>query len=320
MKQFISRLFYFSILVLGILFLLQAIISYKIKGTTTTGYDNLEQTANVNADLIFLGSSRCLQHFDPVFFDSCFKLKSLNLGISGHSEISMATVRLKDYLSRNNPPKFAILNFDPFVKAGGNDCDSNVVFKNYFARYAFLPNKKDILIVNYFKFNLAEKYIPLYAIFKYRMLGKYIGIKNENLIKDGYEKHEEHWDTIANPVSNKMKVSFFKLSDTPSITKALYELNVLCLQNDIKLICIQTPVYKILQDDTLFAATASICKSLNIPFIDANNNDIKNDIHNFPNSNHLNIDGIMQLNAFLKKDTLLSSFLKNSPFNKVQLK
>jgi serine/threonine protein kinase len=86
-------------------------------------------------------------------------------------------------------------------------------------------------------------------------------------------------------------------------------LNEICLANNSKLICIQTPVYKIIMEKYLFNETGNICRSLNIPFIDANYDSIRNNINFFYNSNHLNLKGVNKLNSIIKKDSLLNSIL-----------
>lgn len=292
-------------------FLLQIIISFRINGKTVRGHDNLEQTSKINADVVFIGSSRCLAHFDPIFFDTTYKLKSVNIGVDGHSEISMAIIRLKDYLSRNKAPAFVIFSFDPFISAGSFSSNTNFVHKNDFARYAFLPHKNDLPVVDYFKFDFYEKYIPLYALFKYKLLHDAISLNNtDNWSKYGYEMNNSKWDTTMNPVKVIMKNYFFKKNDVPVITERLDSLKHLCFANDMKLLCIQTPVYKIIYDDSLFLETKKMCSSLNIPFIDANKNYIRTDIKYFYNSNHINKLGVAEMNAALKSDTLLALFLK----------
>ncbi|MDN3675796.1 hypothetical protein QWY90_00270 [Flavobacterium paronense] len=131
------------LLIIGIISVVQIAISYRIDGKTVTGYDTLESTANTNADLVCLGSSRCWAHFDPRFFESNYHIKTINIGMNGHSDLTATLLRLQNYLSRNKAPKFAILNIDPFVSAGSLTNNTNFVTKNQYARYAFFPNEKD---------------------------------------------------------------------------------------------------------------------------------------------------------------------------------
>ena len=276
-----------------------------------TGHDNLELTANFNSDLVLLGSSRCWAHFDPHFFEKTFKQKSVNIGVDGHSELSMVYLRLKDYLSRNEPPKYAILNLDPFMSAGNEINNNNFVHKNDFARYSFFPDKKNLLFVDYFKFSLVEKYIPLYSFFKYKILDDCLFIKESNdFIKYGYEIHNYGWDTIANPVTDKMKETFFTKEQIPTIINSLERVRELCTEYNIKLLCIQTPVYKVIHDEVVFSYANEICKTLNITFIDSNLEYIRNDIKYFYNSYHLNKKGVDEMNLFLSNNIELKSFFE----------
>lgn len=308
---------FFGGFVLFAALLIQLIISLRISGKMIRGHDNLEQTSNKNADLVFLGSSRCWAHFDPHFFDSAFNMKSINLGVDGHSEVSMVITRLKDYLTRNKPPRFAIFNFDPFLSSGSETHNTNFVFKNDFARYSFFPKKKNLPVLNYFQFDLYEKYIPLYSVFKYKLLNDCLFSENtSNYIKNGYEVHDENWDTIKKPVTDIMKTFFLPKDQVPALTNSLDELNKLCANNNIKLLCIQTPVYKVIYDEEAFKNTRSICRTLGIPFIDANKENMRNNINFFYNSNHLNKKGVGEMNRFLSSDSLLVSFFHNRTYDR----
>jgi hypothetical protein len=310
MRLFLTRFFKATFIFVIVITIIQIGISIFIKGKTINGHDNLDMTANVNRDLIFLGSSRCRAHFDPSFFDSAFNLKSVNIGVDGHSEITMAIIRLKTYLSVNNPPKFAVLTIDPFVGPGNENNNTNFVHKNDFARYAFFPSKNEQLIVNYFQFNIYEQKIPLYAIFKYKILSNCFWHTGNIYLKYGYDLHEESWDTLTNPVTDKAQKLFFKSDETDSITQALKNLDELCRKNKIKLLCIQTPVYKTCYNDTIFKKIRYICNQANVPFIDVNKESISNDITCFYNSNHLNKTGVEKMNAEILKDSVFQKNLK----------
>ena len=313
MRKFLKNIACFGMLLLFAVTTVQLGISFKIKYKNLRANDNLEQTSNVNADLVLIGSSRAWAHFDPAFFDSIFQVKAVNIGVSGHSEIPLAVIRLKNYLESNKPPKFAIFNFDPFASADFGNTKDNFVLKNDYARYAFLPEAKDVPLLDYFKFTTAEKYVPLYAIFKYKLLEDCIFPKKENYYtRYGYEKNDENWDTIAKPVTAVMKKHFFKETEVPEITKALSELKTLCDEKNIHLLCIQTPVYKVVYNKEVFSGTKNIAAKLQIPFVDANVAYIRNDIRFFYNSNHLNTKGVNALNGLLEKDSLVRKFFKTN--------
>ena len=312
MKKFIKNIIIYSCFLFFIMLALQILIVLRAKGNITSDNNNLEQTSHINADLVLLGSSRCTMHFDPHFFNEAFNLKSVNIGIAGHSDINMAIVRLKCYLLKNKSPKFAILNFDPFSYAGDVNYHNNIAHKDEFARYAFFPSNDDILIVDYFKFNLLEKYFPLYSVFKYRQFRDCVILKKTNDFKKyGYQMNDKSWDTIANPITTTRKADYFRKYQIASITNSLKELKKLCAENNIKLLCIQTPVYKAIYDKDAFSLTKKMCENAKISFIDVNTLSIINNIDNFFNVFHLNKNGISKMNQFLEKDKTLVSFLKS---------
>ena len=310
MKQFLKNTALFSLLIVVIISLVQIAISYRIEGKTVTGYDTLEVTSKVDADLVFLGSSRCWAHFDPRFFDENYHLKSVNIGMNGHSDIAATYLRLQDYLQRNMAPKFAILNIDPFLSAGSIEHNTKFVTKNDYARFAFFPNKTELPFVNYFNYDCYERYVPLYALFKYQLFFDCITLKNSNAFPEGFELNDEKWDTIKYPITDSSKRYFFKSKEIPAITNSLQQLNELCLKNNIKLICIQTPVYKVVYKQSIFETPKHICESLKIPFIDANVDYIRNNTSYFYNVMHLNKNGVIEINKLFKNDKELTAILK----------
>lgn len=309
MQLFLKRLLIFLLLLALLAIVSEGLIFLRIKNKSLYGHDNLHLTKNNNASLLLLGGSRCLVQFNPAFFDTTFKVKSINLGVEGHAEIVAATLRLKNYLTQNKAPKFAIFSFDPFVNGNTIEQNKNMVTKNKFARYAFLPKPNNIPLLDYFKFNTAERYIPLYAMFKYNVIPDCLKpISDWNAY--GFGMRTEQWDTVKIPVTNILVSTYFKESEIESIKSRLTELNNLCKENGIKLLCLQTPVYKSINVKKAFEITKQICQNLAIPFADLNMLDIAADKANFYDSNHLNILGVSALNKYLAKDTTLKYFFK----------
>lgn len=313
MKQFLKNSILFCSLLLGIVFLIQLAISFRIKGKTVTGYDTLEQTSNVNADLVFMGSSRCWAHFDPKFFEDNYQLKSVNIGMNGHSDLTASILRLENYLTKNKTPKFAILNIDPFVNAGSLEHNTNFVNKNDYARFAFFPNEEDEPFMDYFGFDTAERYVPLYALFKYNMFLDCITLKYSNAFPKGFELNDEKWDTIKYPISDFNKKYFLKQKDISSLSKTLKQLDGLCKKNNIQLVCIQTPVYKSIYESKAFEIPKTICHALKIPFIDVSDSFIKDKTDYFYNAIHLNKDGVYEMNKLLKNEKELDTIFKINP-------
>ena len=313
MKQFFRNSFLFALLLISLLLLIQIAVSLRIKGKSVTGYDTLELTSNVNADLVFMGSSRCWAHFDPQFFEDHFQLKSVNIGMNGHSDLMASTLRLQNYLAKNKAPKFVLLNIDPFISAGSLEHNTKMVNKNDYARFAFFPKEEDQAFMDYFQFDTAERYVPLYALFKYQMFIDCVTLNKSNAFPRGFELNDEQWDTIKYPISDINKKYFFKPKDIPSITQALKELNDLCRKNNIRLIAIQTPVYQATYDAFAFERPKTICQQLNIPFIDVNVESIRSKTDYFYNAIHLNKKGVEEMNQLLTNEKELAEIFKINP-------
>jgi hypothetical protein len=305
MKKFLGRTVVFSMAALLLGLALQLLISWKIKDQNLRENDTL-QMANVNADMVFIGNSRCWGHFDPRFFEDAFGLESINLGIGGHSEIELAELRLENYLAKNEPPKFVILNLDPFAKSDPKNLRKNFILKKDYARYAFFPNNHDLPILDFFQFNAAEKYLPLYALFKYKTFKDCLFPRNPNLfLQYGYENKYDHWDTIKRPidkVTGRVVRNYYRAEDLPAIKNALNRLKQTCADKGISLICIQTPVYKSIYDEEIYSRSAAMCKDLHVPFLDLTGTNFRNDISLFYNANHMNRHGVETMNAYLRNN------------------
>ena len=267
------------------------------------GLDTLDMPSEPGTDLVFLGSSRCYAHFDPLLFERQLPVKAVNIGVDGHSELTMQMLRLMNYLAKNKAPRSAILSFDPLVSAGSVDDNPNMVNKNEFARYAFWPTAANEPIVRYFKFDWTEKYVPLYAFLRYKLFPDCITLPNDKEWRTKrYNRHDENWDTLSHPAGDtSIMRAFFDTSaaNMSRIETNLRSIDSLCKQHNTRLICVQTPVYRSIYRESYFARTGQICSRLNISFFDLSSGPIKEDISNFYNSDHLNTKGISQMTAEL---------------------
>lgn len=310
MKQFFKNIGYFSLITIIVVFVIQIIISIRISGKPVKGYDNWDSLSDKNAELVLLGSSRCWVHFDPSFFEKKYHLKTINLGMNGHSELTAIQLRLENYLSKNSKPKYAILSFDPFVHPGDLNNNTNFTDKDKYAQFAFFPSKENTPLVNYFQYSKTEKYVPLYAIFKYQLLKDCLLLNKTNIFPKGYGENTDNWDTIKHPLSDEVKKFFIKDNEYPKLKKQLFIFKKFCQQHNIKLICIQTPICKTLSNHKKFKESVAFCKNLDIPIIDANYTEISSNTSNFYNSNHLNLNGVTQMNKLLYEEEELKHFLK----------
>ncbi len=298
MKKFALKLLEVSILLIVIATVLQVAISIRIKNKNTNSHDTFLSIKNQKNDVIFLGSSRCAQHFVPRVFKDALGVNCVNLGAYAHPELPITIMKLKYYLKYNPAPKYAVLNWDIMCINGPMNFEQNTneAMKNCFARYAFFTEHDNSMIVKYYHFNIAEQYIPLYALLKYKVLFDCITLTGgKSWLKDGYiiENFTIKLD------SSSMQTARQKLSENyaqfashyDSIKQQLKYLNAYCKDNNIKLICMQTPSYAGVYEKKLFELPQRICAELGVNYIDANIPEIANDSSNFSNVIHLNTMG-----------------------------
>src|SRR6185312_6655465 len=148
MKKFILNLAVVIALLLIVSTVLQLLISWRISDKSINGKDNFHIVKGQVNDIVFMGSSRSAQHFDPGIFRDSLGLKCVNVGVAGHGDLTMQTLRMKYYLLNNPPPKIVMLNFDPLCTYGpyNPDKNENLIEKHFYARYAFMPDKDDRMV------------------------------------------------------------------------------------------------------------------------------------------------------------------------------
>lgn len=306
MKIFLKKIVLFLVFIFIVCCVLQLWFCARIRNKTLTGLDNLDLSGQQN-DLLFMGNSRCFDHFDPVLFERALHLKAANLGVDGHSDLALVQLRLRQYLIKNKAPKYIILSVDPFLRAGSLDNNFNFLYKEAFARYAFLNSPVNESIMNYFKFRKIERYIPLYALLRYQMLPQCLSLSNNRTFSlNRYGRHDEPWDTSLltnNP--HGMIIQYFDTTshEAKEAKDALYDLNGFCRRANIQLIAIQTPVYQSVYQKVTFDYTKRFCADGGIPFFDLNTPVIGNNMGYFWNLVHLNTKGVHRMTQVLLADT-----------------
>ncbi|HWB93898.1 MAG TPA: hypothetical protein VG605_18720 [Puia sp.] len=304
MKEFFKQLLGFFLFLLGFALAIQLVIDWRIRHKVVSGVDTLDYMEGEDNELVFLGSSRCYAEFDPALFEKALGVHAANLGVDGHSELTMQLLRLENYLAKHPAPRVAILAFDPMVSAGSLDNNQNMYCKNQFARYALWSSRENEPIVHYFHFGLLERYLPLYALLKYKMFNICATVPDDKTWRrDRYERHDEHWDTLSHPIGPGATITslYFADADT-SLEKALIQMDSLCASHQIRLACVQVPMYQAAYIKQKFAFTAAICSRLHIPFFDLCTPELDSDINNFYNINHCNSTGVAKMTRVLLAD------------------
>ena len=317
MKQFLKKILVFGIIVLAIASVIQIAISARIKGKTISGHDHLTIYQGQPFDILFLGSSRCSDHFVPSLFKENLGLTSLNMGGIGHADIPYFVMKLKYFLLLHPAPKYVVMNFDPMTVDGELNLKGNkhLLSKHYFSRYAFFTEENNAMVNDYFGYNIAEKYVPLYAILKYKMLPDCITMKDgNNWMQKGYLEQKGVWK--FDPVAQKDAVSHGH-ADTfrmryDIIKSQMGYLKDLCAKNGAKLICVQTPLFAKVYEEKGFELPGQMCAELGIPYIDMHNTSISDSVQNFADMLHLNTTGVQLFCKRLCTDSTFLAALTNS--------
>jgi hypothetical protein len=288
MKKFIKQGLVFGLIVFSWLSVLQLIISIRINGQSVNGQDNLDQTSNINADIIFIGNSRCITSINPLIFKQQGYSVS-NLGLHGNPNVSFVMSRLKNYIRNNDKaPQYVIFNLDPYSSTGKSN-----VMKDRFARYAFGNPSKYRELIDYFDFDFNEKYIPSYAILKYRKFFDCLLLNNQStFLKLGFECNPG--DVCSTKFSKNEvaeHVSLFRKSNKKSkLLNEIKDLQIFCTQNKIKLIGLQLPVFQVIRTSD-FDLTNKIATKLNLQFFDLASIENSQNCALFKDKNHLNDKG-----------------------------
>jgi hypothetical protein len=190
-------------------------------------------------DVLFLGSSRAITHYNTAVFDSLTGCNSFNLSMSGASSgVSLAA--LKAYLKNSKAPKYILYETDFHNVHVDRDI---MEFNNYFP---FLKN--EVLLEEFNKIDPRMKHFYYDAYYSW----PYTGYKNistglrswfhlvsarDRAYYKGYVLND-----YENPsrliIPEKRRVAF-----TPQNEKDLRALMAFCKQMNIKLILVTSPMF-----------------------------------------------------------------------------
>jgi hypothetical protein len=195
MKSFLIKLISLCIICFALLWVFQSVVDYGLRLSDDKLYYNWNEIyhGRVNADLIFLGSSRALKQYDPSVFENKMKLSVFNLGDDGAS-FNIQKIKNKIYFNNNKPPKTIVINVDINSLAKAD----KLYNKKQYLPYYSLTNYNELSSID--KDITIEYLVPLY---KYRKnldlikisLMSYFGHKRKNVkTYKGYHGSSQSWN------------------------------------------------------------------------------------------------------------------------------
>lgn len=301
MDKFIYRGIIFSLILIGWLIVLQLLLSARVNGKSVNGQDNLDQTTNINADILFIGNSRCITSINPEVFKN-EGLSVVNLGLHGHPNISYVVARLNHYMRNNSKkPSIVLFNLDPYSRTGKSN-----IMKDRFARYAFGNCRKYQELTDYFEFDYCEKYIPAYALLKYRKIFDCLLLNNRStFLQLGFESNTGDLcleKFSKNEIDEHISL-YRKRSEDFDLKKEITQLQDFCNSHKIKLIGFQLPVYQKIRTKN-FDQTKHLADQLGLTFFDLSSLEHSNNCSLFKDKNHLNSEGADYFSAKIAKSLI----------------
>jgi hypothetical protein len=314
MKRFIIKILLFTTILAVVTTSLDYAVTQGLR-YTGGGLDSEHQrwndifSANINADVLLMGSSRAVNHFNPAILDSILNIHSYNIGIMGY-HFSMEYLRYKIYEKYNRKPKMIILNVDYW---------SLFHRKDPYNKAQFFPYIKEPLLqkeLTELGFTDIQLYVPfvrylegLYYLDEIKTgLQEFMHIKHyDNNLYKGYQPILKAWDgtELHNMLAkNDNKIASLK---EENMIRLFEDFLSQCKADNIKVVLVFTPMYIEATQHTegrgeymkIFEAFAD---RYNIPLLDYSNDSICKDTALFYNALHLNSQGADLFSAKLARD------------------
>lgn len=213
MKQFIIKTLKIAFLFYVLFWAIQLVVDQGLRLSKNEKYNEWNKIikGKINADVVFLGSSRTYKHFNPKVFDKKLKKNTYNLGNNGIS-LDLQAIRNKAYFSNNTNPKIIIQNVDITCLNKTKELYNK---PQYFPYYT-LDNYK---ILSELDANVTlEYFIPIY---KYRgflnvFIDAYNGYlgkeENTNHVYKGFSASGSVWNHKFENEKKKLKGKKFDFS------------------------------------------------------------------------------------------------------------
>lgn len=298
MKKSLIILGIVSTVIVSLLFVLDHIVNSGLKKSR---YEKLPQwndlyNSNINADMIFMGTSRTFLMISPRIVDSVLNINSYNLGCDGY-KFEMQYFRFKEYIKYNKKPRYVLQNVDIalFERRA-----------NLFEYQQFLPHLDKKALVEetnkYLgKFCFQDKYFPL---FRYNNNLDYIaeglrswaGKGSPTVQYKGHMSYDSQWCQKDYDILMK-KATLPARGFVGEVTELFEEYIKFCQANDIQLIFDYAPSYyptyeRTEQKDSVNKIIRSLAAQYKIPLLDYSKDTLCFDKKYFYNSTHLNKTGV----------------------------
>lgn len=308
MKRFLIKIAIFAVATYLIASGLDAMISHGL--ATSSGHPHQAwkeiRSGDYASDIVILGTSRALEHYDPYIIDSITGLSSYNLGMGGYS-INVDLMKYRYYCRYNPLPKYLIYDVDQILLAIMNAPHEH-------QSEQFLPLfydgaiRKDLMDVGY---SWIDAYIPMARYWGYQTQSKrgifeclnlkhycdYPSYKGHHPDSDPWDASRLHFTDSIRPLFNEEAMTMFD--------GFVQE----CNESGIQLIFVTSPVYyryvEMSPDWNCYIAWYdSIAQANDIPYLNYMENPICRDSTVFNAGVHLTPQGTKIWSEILSNDLI----------------
>lgn len=272
MKKFIAKILLFGLLIYVLAWGFDYIISKgqtKISGYPQQTWQEIK-THSFDCDGVIMGTSRGLEHYDPMIIDSITGYSFYNLGMGGYN-INAQLMKYRYYTQHNPKPEFLIYDVDYIlmhISAAVHQHQSEQ-FLPLIYDYGMCKELQDV------GYSIYDVYFPLVRWWGYqthikRGIFDFFNIKHHTEYPSykGHTPDPDNWDL------SRLEFKDSIASELEPEAKQLFETYLNQLQNEgTKVALINSPkYYKMLQlmmcRNEEFAYFDSISKTYNIPYLD----------------------------------------------------
>lgn len=308
MKRFVTNIAIYLVAAYLTAFGLDAMISHGLANSAGHPHQAWREmrSGDYPADILIMGTSRALEHYDPLIIDSITGKQSYNLGMGGYG-INVQLMKYRYYCHYNPRPKYLIYDVDQLLLT----IDTAV---HQHQSEQFLPLfydgaiRKDLMGVGY---SWIDAYVPMERYWGYQIHSKrgilecvnlkhycdYPSFKGHVPDPDPWDFSRSHFaDSIPSDVSEEAKMIFINFVQE-------------CGKSGVQMIFVTSPVYYRYEEMSVdwnryIAWYDSIAQANDIPYLNYMDYLICRDSTMFNAGVHLTPDGAKIWSEMLSNDLI----------------
>lgn len=314
MKRFLTKIAIFAVAAYLLALGLDVMISYGLSRTQAHPYQTWREirSGDYTADIVVLGTSRALEHYDSYVIDSVTGLQFYNLGMGGYG-INVELMKYRYYLHYNPQPKYIIYDIDPLplrIDKAPHQAQSEQFLPLFYDGAI----RRDLMNVGY---SWVDATVPMARYWGYQIQNKHgllecLGLKHycDYPSYKGHMPDPDPWD------ASRLQFTDSIPSNVDDDAKTMFEDFIHeCSESGVQLVFVTSPVYyryvEMSSDWNRYIAWYdSIAKANDIPYLNYMDNPICRDSTMFNAGVHLTPDGTKVWSEILSSELMNERVIK----------